>query len=299
MGFGGTMKGVGGRGAGWEIRDLTTQEEFEAVVRLQEEVWGEGFAERVPSAILGIAARLGGVVAGAFLEGEAEPVGFVFGLTGLEEGRPAHWSDMLAVREGARGLGLARALKLHQRSRLLGLGVTRMYWTFDPLEARNAHLNLNRLGVRVRTYVEEMYGTSTSPLHRGIGTDRFVALWEMDAPWVRALAGGEAAEAWAGTSMEAPEEASAGAEVALASRHRSPRPPRPRHPPPGSGRPPGPGGHPGPDPGTQGADPDLALAWRHATREALRHYLEGGWEVRALVAPPGRPTARYLLVREE
>jgi predicted GNAT superfamily acetyltransferase len=293
------MTGVAGRGAGWEIRDLTTQEEFEAVVRLQEEVWGEGFAERVPSAILGIAARLGGVVAGAFLEGEAEPVGFVFGLTGLEEGRPAHWSDMLAVREGARGLGLARALKLHQRSRLLGLGVTRMYWTFDPLEARNAHLNLNRLGVRVRTYVEEMYGTSTSPLHRGIGTDRFVALWEMDAPWVRALAGGEAAEAWAGTSMEAPEEASAGAEVALAAGI-------------------GPHGHP--VPGTprldlaarrvlvaipariqelKGADPDLALAWRHATREALRHYLEGGWEVRALVAPPGRPTARYLLVREE
>jgi predicted GNAT superfamily acetyltransferase len=283
----------------FHIRDLTTHQEFAACVRLQEAVWGEGFAERVPTAILGIAARFGGVVAGAFLEGDEEPVGFVFGLTGLEEGRLAHWSDMLAVRREARGRGLARALKLHQRDRLLRLGVLRMYWSFDPLESRNAHLNLNRLGVRVRRYVEEMYGISTSPLHQGIGTDRFVADWELDAPHVRALLDREGRGGGRKGSPDPGEGASGAAGAEALGMELA-------------------GDLPGPDQPRLHLDeprilvavptqiqelkshrPELALRWREATRTVLTHYLSRGWEVRGLLGRAEEPCARYLLVRPE
>jgi predicted GNAT superfamily acetyltransferase len=285
----------------FQIRDLTTHQEFAACVRLQEAVWGEGFAERVPTAILGIAARFGGVVAGAFLEGDEEPVGFVFGLTGLEDGRPAHWSDMLAVRREARGRGLARALKLHQRDRLLRLGVLRMYWSFDPLESRNAHLNLNRLGVRVRRYVEEMYGSSTSPLHQGIGTDRFVADWELDAPHVRALLERKGRSGTGdGEEREGPDgsgcEAEAGEALGMEVLGDHPEPGRPRL-------------HldqprilvavPTQIQELKSHRPELALRWREATRKVLTHYLSRGWEVQALQGRADDPCARYLLVRPE
>ncbi|TVP76623.1 MAG: GNAT family N-acetyltransferase, partial [Gemmatimonadales bacterium] len=154
----------------FHIRPLAGRAEMEACVVLQEAVWGAGFRERVPAAILGVARRLGGVVTGAFRGDEL--VGFVFGLTGIREGRPVHWSDMLAVRAEARGRGLGIALKEAQRDELLSRGVRVMEWTFDPLVARNAHLNLNRLGAAGVEYVVDAYGDSDSPLHRGIGTDR-------------------------------------------------------------------------------------------------------------------------------
>ena len=77
-------------------------------------------------------------------------LGFVFGMTGVQDGRLVHWSDLLAVRPEARDRGLGRRLKLYQRSLVAELGVTRMLWTYDPLVARNAHLNLNALGARGR-----------------------------------------------------------------------------------------------------------------------------------------------------
>jgi predicted GNAT superfamily acetyltransferase len=160
------------------IRPLRGLEEQRACVALQEEVWGVGFSERVPPAVLKVAARIGGVSAGAFDEA-GRLVGFVFGLAGYEEGRPVHWSHMLAVHPGWRRTGIGRRLKLHQRDVLLARGVERCYWTFDPLEGRNGWLNLARLGVTVGEYVPEMYGRTDSPVHSGVGTDRFIALWDM------------------------------------------------------------------------------------------------------------------------
>jgi predicted GNAT superfamily acetyltransferase len=116
------------------------------------------------------------VTAGAF-DGDGRLLGFVFGLTGIEHGEIVHWSDMLAVREDARDLGLGRLLKEYQRDAVRAVGGTVIYWTYDPLVARNAHLNFNKLGVRVAEYVEEMYGDTDSLLHRGLGTDRFVVAW--------------------------------------------------------------------------------------------------------------------------
>ncbi|MGH7458143.1 MAG: hypothetical protein ACREKN_03530 [Longimicrobiaceae bacterium] len=161
-----------------ELRRLRTQEEYAACVELQKEIWGPAFSELVPLTMLKVSQRIGGVTAGAF-DADGRLLGFVFGITGVEDGRLVHWSDMLAVSEEARNLGLGRRLKEFQRELLLPLGVERAYWTFDPLVSRNAHLNLNRLGVRVIEYVPDMYGDTDSTLHRGLGTDRFIVVWEI------------------------------------------------------------------------------------------------------------------------
>lgn len=161
------------------IRPVRTLDEYRACITLQEATWGEGFNELVPLSILKVGQRIGGVTAGAF-DASGELVGFVFGLTGVEPGgRLVHWSDMLAVRSDHRNRGIGQRLKAFQRDSLRALGVELMYWTFDPLVARNAHLNLNRLGARVTEYVPDMYGASDSPLHRGLGTDRFVVAWPL------------------------------------------------------------------------------------------------------------------------
>ena len=86
---------------------------------------------------------------------------------------------MLAVRAEVRDAGVGRRLKAWQREQARAAGAETMYWTYDPLVARNAYLNFNRLGVRLTEYVEDMYGTSTSDLHRGLGTDRFVVAWPL------------------------------------------------------------------------------------------------------------------------
>ena len=187
------MSGGGSAGAdaaGAVIRPLEGLAERETCVALQERVWGEAFADRVPASVLMIAQETGGVASGAFVEGRL--VGFVFGITGIEDGRPIHWSDMLAVAPEHRGRGIGYRLKLHQRTLLLDRGVERVRWTFDPLEARNAHLNLRRLGATAAEYRRDVYGTSDSPLHAGIGTDRLVAEWAIASERVEArLQGGE------------------------------------------------------------------------------------------------------------
>lgn len=157
------------------IRPLSGVTEREACVALQERVWGPGFADRVPASVLMIARETGGVASGAFDGGRL--VGFVFGITGMRDGHPVHWSDMLAVEPSYRGRGIGFRLKLHQRERLLTAGVRTVQWTFDPLEAGNAYLNLRRLGATATEYRRDAYGTSDSPLHAGIGTDRLVAEW--------------------------------------------------------------------------------------------------------------------------
>jgi predicted GNAT superfamily acetyltransferase len=164
---------------GVTIRDLTTLEEYSQCVELQEETWGRGFSERVPGAILRVSQKIGGVTAGAF-DPTGRMIGFVFGMTGIRDGRPAHWSDMLAVRPEARGQHIGDRLKHYQREQVRALGVDVMLWTCDPLVARNAHFNINRLGARPAEYVENMYGDNTgSTLHGALPTDRFVIAWDL------------------------------------------------------------------------------------------------------------------------
>jgi chorismate synthase len=163
---------------------------MEPCLDLQRLIWGQDFTELVPATILWIAAGTGGVVAGAF-EGD-RIVGFLFGITGFREGRPTHWSDMLAVHPDARGRGVGQALKRFQRETLLRRGVDHVAWTFDPLESRNAWLNFARLGITVREYIPDCYGASSSPLHAGLSTDRLVADWRLSSARVRhRMEGGE------------------------------------------------------------------------------------------------------------
>jgi len=159
-----------------EIRALSSLTDLHACVALQSEIWGDDFDGVVPASLLKVTTHVGGVVAGAF-DGGGALCGFVFGITGVEQGDLVHWSHMLGVSPRAQGHGIGRALKEHQRDALRTLAVQRMYWTFDPLVARNAHFNFNVLGVRAKDYVVDMYGAGTSPLHRGIGTDRLIVSW--------------------------------------------------------------------------------------------------------------------------
>ena len=160
--------------AGITYRAFATPEDAAACVQLQGEIWGSNF-DRVPASLLKIAASIGGLSIGAF-DASGTLVGFVFSLAGLRDGQPIHWSHMLGVREDVRGMGVGRHLKELQREEVARRGVACVLWTFDPLQARNAHLNLNRLGVRVIDYVENMYGITASPLHHGLATDRLVVM---------------------------------------------------------------------------------------------------------------------------
>lgn len=266
---------------------MRSTEEFKACVRLQEATWGDGFSERVPPAILNVGQRLGGVSAGAY-DADGELVGFVFGLTGLRDGQLVHWSDMLAVRPGLRDAGLGRRLKRYQRDDVMSRGVGRMHWTFDPLQARNAHLNLTKLGAVIREYEENMYGDTDSPLHRGIGTDRFIALWLLDSARVEARLGSREEATWTTTMDRAPY----ALEANLESGH--PRPTAPAE-------------FPGNDlvrvsiPSDVGIimreDLPLAVAWRESTRAAFNHYLNSGYEVREFKR--GDAASEYLVCRIE
>src|SRR3954451_20900904 len=166
-----------------EIRDLTTLDDCQRVVALEKDVWNYTDGEDVvPAAVLIVSVKRGGILLGAFDGGEMQ--GFVYSMPAIKDGHPTQWSHMLGVRAGARGTGLGVRLKLEQRQRALDAGLDLIEWTFDPLQAVNAHLNLTRLGAIVEEYEENIYGESSSPLHRGSPTDRFVAAWRIRAPHV-------------------------------------------------------------------------------------------------------------------
>lgn len=154
------------------VRPVVSLAEFRACVAIQEEVWGAGFVDVVSASVLQIASHIGGIVLGAFTRTGAM-VGFVAGFTGFTDGRPLHWSHMLGVREVARNAGVGRMLKEQQRKELTRMGIPEMQWTFDPLVAKNAHFNLNRLGACVTEYVRDMYGNTGSMLH-GTVSDRII-----------------------------------------------------------------------------------------------------------------------------
>ena len=156
------------------VRQLASLKDCNDCVDLQREVWGFDQQDIVPASLLHVVDYVGGIAAGAF-DVDGALLGFVFGITGIHEGELAHWSHMLGVRESARNMGIGRMLKEHQRRVLAELSVARIFWTFDPLLAKNAYFNLNRLGAEVVEYVPDMYGATVSPLHLGLPTDRLIA----------------------------------------------------------------------------------------------------------------------------
>jgi predicted GNAT superfamily acetyltransferase len=166
------------------IRPLTTIDECRQVAALERLVWGLSDAEDVvPPAVLIVSIKRGGILLGAFHD-EGPMVGFVYSLAGLKNGRPMQWSHMLGVSPAARDSGIGRKLKLAQREAAIEMGLDLIEWTFDPLQALNAHFNFARLGVVVEHYEQDVYGESSSPLHHGAPTDRFIAEWRITTPHV-------------------------------------------------------------------------------------------------------------------
>ena len=182
-----------------EIRECVTVEEFDACVALQREGFGLPDLELSPRRHLIVARSAGGYTLGAF-DG-ARLVGFV--LTQVAVRGPAEvtgYSHMMAVARDQQNRGVGARLKWAQRARALSEGRRFVRWTWDPMQSRNAHFNLNRLGVVTRSYAENYYGTDYSALTGtfgepiGLDTDRLVAEWELDSPRVEALARGERPE---------------------------------------------------------------------------------------------------------
>ena len=171
------------------IRDVEKFSEYEECVRLQIEVWGFKEVYAVPAMELVAECEYGGLCIGAFDEDKL--VGFVCGFTGWDGTRAFHHSHMLAVLPNYRRRGLGEKLKWAQRSRVLDKGLSLVNWTFDPLQAHNAHLNINCLGCIVRKYKINLYGESDSKLHGGLPTDRFEAEWELSCERVTDLKKGK------------------------------------------------------------------------------------------------------------
>lgn len=264
------------------LRPLSESSDYESCVELQRATWGRDFSDAVPMSILKITQKAGGIAAGAFGP-DGRLLGFVYGLTGVR-GKPVeifHWSHMLAVDPEARDLGLGTRLKRYQRELLLPLGVCCVEWTYDPLEARNAHLNLNHLGAVPGQYVRDMYeGEFGSDLAKGIGTDRFIVDWLIaDDRVVRRLAEGP-------PSTEETMRRFGDAPVV------------------------GPGdGEPSPLPegplvrveipenvqAVKAENLDLARAFRASTRRAFEHYLGSGWRADAFYKDPQTGRCYYGL----
>lgn len=165
-----------------ELRDLESLDDFKQVVELERRVWGVDYDDVVSVPILVVTVKRGGVLIGAF--DQSRMVGFVYSLPGIKDGKPIQWSHMLGVVDEYRNAGLGRTLKLEQRLRSLDIGCDLVEWTYDPMQALNAHLNFVKLGVVVEEYGINVYGESTSHLHKGTPTDRFIAQWWIREPHV-------------------------------------------------------------------------------------------------------------------
>jgi predicted GNAT superfamily acetyltransferase len=183
------------------VESLHSLDHFQSCVDLEVAVWGYSDGDLVPRRMFLLADRIGGQVLGAF-DGE-KMVGFAMALPGFRAGQPYLHSHMLAVLPEYRNLGLGRRLKLAQRDDAIARGFELMEWTFDPLEIKNAHLNIARLGAICRRYYPDFYGPSSSPLQGGLPTDRLYAEWWLRSPRVRRILG-EAGQGSAPDENDAP-----------------------------------------------------------------------------------------------
>src|SRR5213594_3147452 len=171
------------------IRKCHELDEIRACVALQKEVWNFTDLELVPLRMFVVAEKVGGQVIGAF-DGK-EIVGFALSIPGARGGHSYLHSHMLAVRKQYRNAGLGRRIKLLQGEDALTRGFELIEWTFDPLEIKNAYLNIEKLGIITRRYSVNQYGITTSPLQGGLPTDRLVAEWWLKSKRVESILKGK------------------------------------------------------------------------------------------------------------
>src|SRR5215813_11480688 len=179
-----------------QVRECTTIEEFDSCVALQKEAFGLPDLEISPRRHLIVSRQAGGWTLAAFVADRL--IGFVHHLAGVRgKNEIFGYSHMMAVAKDYQNKGVGARLKWAQRDRALAEGRTFIKWTWDPMQTRNAHFNLNRLGVTVDTYTENFYGTDyfADPLQAkenrpGLQSDRLVARWDLQSPRVAALGSG-------------------------------------------------------------------------------------------------------------
>jgi predicted GNAT superfamily acetyltransferase len=167
------------------IRECHGLEEMRSCVTLQKEVWNFSDIDLVPLRLFVVAEKVGGQVIGAF-DGETM-VSFALAIPGNRGGHSYLHSHMLAVRAEYRNAGLGRRMKLFQREDALERGFELIEWTFDPLEIKNAYLNIEKLGAITRRYSVNQYGITSSPLQGGLPSDRLVAEWWLQSERVTAV----------------------------------------------------------------------------------------------------------------
>jgi predicted GNAT superfamily acetyltransferase len=161
------------------VRPLQTRREFLACERLQKVTWG---GVGTSAEVLQVAAKYGGAVLGAFVNGRQR--GFLFAILARRDGRLIHWSHLMAVEPGWRSHGLGFRMKLAHRKLALAAGIRSICWTFDPLQGRNAALNVARLGATVEEYLPNCYGQFGGRIEKDLPSDRFVVNWRIATPEV-------------------------------------------------------------------------------------------------------------------
>jgi predicted GNAT superfamily acetyltransferase len=248
-----------------EIRLVSTIDEYVACEELQYHAWQMAdYRESVPLHMLLAGHKAGGVLLGAFAG--AEMVGFCFGIPAIGgEGRPYHYSHMLGVHPAYQGRGVGRQLKEAQREAVLAQGLDRITWTYDPLETRNAHLNIARLGVVCCTYLRDLYGPMADGLNAGLPTDRFQVDWWISSDRVaRRLAGLPGAPVADAVPVNRTDRTPAGfrAPDALVLDGSAPALQVEV---------------PADYQAIKAADPDLAMAWRLSTRRLFETYFAAGY----------------------
>jgi predicted GNAT superfamily acetyltransferase len=173
-----------------EVHPLSEREDLKTVVKLQRQIWGFEDVDLLPLRLFVVASKIGGQVFGAF-DGP-QMIGFCIAIPGLKAGGKTYLhSHMLGVIQDYRNAGVGRTLKMVQRDDAMRRGIDLIEWTFDPLEIKNAFFNIERLGAIVRRYVSNQYGTTSSPLHGGLPTDRCIAEWWIASPRVNAITSGQ------------------------------------------------------------------------------------------------------------
>ena len=168
-----------------EIRIIEKTEELKKCETAQKSIWG-GLS--VAAEVMLVTQKAGGAVLGAFVRGKL--IGFIYALLARRNGQIIHWSHMMGILPEYRSRGLGLQLKLAHRKLALSQGIRSICWTYDPLQSRNASLNLIKLGAHVEEYVVNYYGRFHSSIERGLPSDRFVVNWPIASKTIaRHLAG--------------------------------------------------------------------------------------------------------------
>jgi predicted GNAT superfamily acetyltransferase len=162
------------------IQPLRSIQQFKRCEDIQVEVWGK---LAVSAELLKVTQQHGGTVLGALVNGKI--CGFVYAFLARHHGHLVQWSHLMAVREKQRDRGLGLQMKRMHRRVALQQGIRSICWTFDPLQSRNALLNVSRLGADIEVYIPDCYGPFASIIERGLPSDRFVVNWRIATAGVR------------------------------------------------------------------------------------------------------------------